>query len=71
MLGDALSLAGQFGPMGLLVAYIIWDKQRTDTKWRDHEAARLKQDAARVEADKAMAQAMTALSIVIQGRPHV
>lgn len=71
MISEALSLAGQFGPMGLLVGYLIWDKQRTDAKWREHEGERLKQDKARVDADKAMAQAMTALSIVIQGRPHV
>lgn len=68
-ISEALSLAGQFGPMGLMVAYLIFDKNRMDKKWREHEDARIKQDAARVDADKAMAQAMTALSIAIRGHP--
>lgn len=68
-ISDTLSLAGQFGPMGLMVGYLIWDKARLDKKWREHEDARIKQDQARVEADKAMAQAMTALSIAIRGHP--
>ena len=67
-MNEALSLAGQFGPMGMFVAYLIWDRERMDKKWREHEEARLKQDAVRAEADKAMAVALNALSIVIQGR---
>jgi hypothetical protein len=27
---DLLQLAGQFGPMGLLVAYMMWQKTRDD-----------------------------------------
>lgn len=63
---DALGLAGQFGPMGLMVAYLIWEKSRTEAKWREHEALRLKQDEARTEADKGLALALQALTIAIR-----
>jgi hypothetical protein len=63
---DLLQLAGQFGSTGLLVAYVIWDKQRTDSKWRAHEEKRLRQDEARVETDKALALAMQALTLAIR-----
>lgn len=62
----ALQLAGQFGPMGLLVAYVIWDKSRLDAKWREHEDKRLKADEARTEADKGLALALQALTLAIK-----
>lgn len=60
-----LALAGQFGPMGLMVAYVVWDKSRLDAKWREHEEKRLKQDEARTEADKGLALALQGLTIAI------
>lgn len=66
-----LELAGQYGPLGLLIAYLVWDKGQMDKKWRTLEDRRLQQDEARTEADKAMAVALNALTIVIQGRPSV
>jgi hypothetical protein len=36
---DLLHLAGQFGPMGLMVAYLIWRETRTERLARDQVAA--------------------------------
>jgi hypothetical protein len=56
---DILQLAGQFGPMGLLVAYLIWRE-------RSFEAKRMAYDQARLDADKALAASLGALTAVIQ-----
>jgi hypothetical protein len=58
-MSDILSLAGQFGPMGLFVAYLVWREQRTA-----HIA--LTYNNARLEADKALASSLGALTAVIQ-----
>jgi hypothetical protein len=58
--GNTLAaLAGQFGPMGLFVGYLIWER-------RSGAEERIKHDIARVEADKALAQSLGALTAVIQ-----
>ena len=56
---DILGLAGQFGPMGLFVAYLVWREQRTAKLSFDYNHARL-------EADKALASSLGALTAVIQ-----
>jgi len=56
---EMLQLAGQFGPMGLLVAYLIWRE-------RSSEAKRMAYDQARLDADKALAASLGALTAVIQ-----
>lgn len=53
---ELIALAGQWGPMGLLVGYLIWD--------RSNERAYQKE---RIETDKAIATAMTLLSARIEG----
>jgi hypothetical protein len=60
------SLAQLYGPMGLLVAYLIWSADRREKRWKEHEEQRLKQDAARTEADKGLALALQALTIAIR-----
>lgn len=64
---DLASLLAQYGPAGVLCAYVIWDKSRLDSKWREHEERRMKQDEARTEADKGLALALQALTIAIRG----
>lgn len=56
---DILGLAGQFGPMGLFVAYLIWREQRTANLTMTYNNARL-------ECDKALASSLGALTAVIQ-----
>jgi hypothetical protein len=79
---DVLQMAGQYGSTGLLVAYLIWSEQRRDKQRASARAAELAERAAeraeRVEIEKAdiasrekLAISLTALSMVIQGRPHV
>lgn len=53
------SLAGQFGPMGLFVGYLMWREHRNADE-------RIKYDIARVEADKSLAASLGALTAVIQ-----
>jgi len=47
------------GPMGLFVAYLIWER-------RNEREERV----SRVESDKALAASLAALTIVIQGLPR-
>lgn len=64
-----LGLFRDFGPMGLMVAYVIWDKSRIGAKWLSHEERRLKVDEARIETDKEMVLALQALTFRITGSP--
>jgi hypothetical protein len=58
-ISDFLTLAGQFGPMGLFVAYLVWRELRT-------AATSLAYNQARLECDKALANSLGALTAVIQ-----
>ena len=51
--------AGQFGPMGLFVGYLIWREQRNDSKIMTYNQSRL-------ECDRALANSLGALTAVIQ-----
>jgi hypothetical protein len=63
---EVAAFAQLYGPMGLLVAYLIWSADRREKRWKEHEEQRLKQDAARTEADKGLALALQALTIAIR-----
>lgn len=65
---DVLTLAAQFGPMGLMVGYLVWREtaERKDARIKaekEHELAR-----ARINSDLELARAMTLLTVTIQGR---
>lgn len=47
---------GQFGPMGLMVGYLVWREQRRDKIDRD-----------RIEADVKMAEAISILTVKLEG----
>jgi hypothetical protein len=53
-------LAQQFGPTGLIIGYLVWDRL-TNVK------ERLGFDRERLEADKALAASLAALTTVIRG----
>ena len=57
-------LAGQFGPMGLLVAYLIW---RESGERKDRRELK----EADIAAREKLAVSLNTLSMVIQGKPHV
>lgn len=53
---ELLTLAGQFGPMGLMIGWLMYDKAQERTLQKE-----------RIETDKAIATAMTLLSARIEG----
>lgn len=57
---DLLKLAGDFGPMGLMVAYLIWRDTRDD-----------KLRCAENETRDKLAGALAVLTQIIQARGHV
>ena len=59
MTPELLTVLGQFGPMGLAVAYLIW---RESTLEKGRRAV----ERERTESDKALAGALSALTITIQ-----
>lgn len=54
-----LPLVGDFGPMGLMVGYLVFREGRQMNE-------RLAVEKARIEADKALAQSLGALTAVVQ-----
>lgn len=59
-IADAFHLAGQFGPMGLMVAYLVWRDTRDD-----------KLRCAENETRDKLAGALAVLTQIIQARGHV
>ena len=57
---ELLTLAGQFGPMGLMVAYLVW-REKCDQQLKKDE----------VSSREKLASALTTLSIAITGKPYV
>jgi hypothetical protein len=68
---QVLALAAQFGPMGLLVAYLIWREGCERKERREMADARAKIEEADIASREKLASSLTALSMVIQGRPNV
>ena len=54
--GDILQLAGQFGPRGLFISYLIWERTQERSLARE-----------RIETDKAVASSMSLLAAKIDG----
>lgn len=52
---ELVNVFGQFGPMGLMVLYLIWERRASSEKEKE-----------RTEADKALAAALSALTVTIQ-----
>ena len=69
--GDVLQIAGQFGPMGLLVAYLIWSEMRRDKQRAAELAEQAQIDRDDISSREKLASSLTALSMVIQGRDGV
>ncbi|SES19771.1 hypothetical protein [Sphingobium sp. YR768] len=56
---ETWTLLGQFGPLGLMIGYLVWRETRiTD--------ARQQVERERTESDKALAAALSALTVTIQ-----
>ena len=59
MTPELLTAFGQFGPLGLMIAYLIW-REKTGAEKRGE----LERD--RIESDRALTTALTALTVTIQ-----
>lgn len=59
MTPELLTAFGQFGPLGLMIAYLIW---------REHAGgeARRQIEKERIEADKALAASLSAMTVTLQ-----
>lgn len=51
-------LAQNFGPTGLIIGYLVWDRLTTQKE-------RMAFDRARLEADKSLAASLAALTVAI------
>jgi hypothetical protein len=72
--GDVAGLftaLGNFGAMGILVAYLIWREGCERKERREQALERQKIEEADIASREKLASSLTALSMVIQGRPHV
>lgn len=59
MTPEIWTLLGQFGPLGLMIAYLVWsDARKSDV--------RAQIDKERTESDRALAAALSALTVTIQ-----
>lgn len=65
-----LQLAGDFGQMGLFVAYLVWRESRDDKRRASEVAERNKLHEADIAARERHAVAFNALATVIEGRFH-
>jgi hypothetical protein len=68
---DVLQLAGQWGPMGLLVAYLVWDKQQQHRQRHEEMQAKMALEEKEIASRERLASSLTALSMVIQGRANI
>lgn len=59
MTPELIEALGQFGPLGLMIGYLVWREQVGAAKRGEIEKAR-------AEADKALAAALAALTVTIQ-----
>lgn len=59
MTPEVWTLMGQFGPLGLMIGYLVYSDTRKD-------ASRSQIDKERTESDKALAAALSALTVTIQ-----
>jgi hypothetical protein len=69
--GSLLNALLQSGPFGFAIAYVIY-RDNCDRKERKEQAdTRNKIEEADIASREKLASSLTALSMVIQGRPHV
>lgn len=66
MTPEVVAAFGQFGPLGLMVAYLVWREKAGAEKRGEIERERAEADKVRAEADKSLAGALAALTVMIQ-----
>lgn len=66
-----LSAFSQFGVWGILVAYLIWDRQCERKERKEQAAIQQVANDKDIASREKLATSLTALCMVIQGRPGV
>lgn len=66
MTPELLALGQQFGPIGLFIGYLIWREKKGAEKRGELEKERTAAQRERTESDKALAAALSALTVTIQ-----
>lgn len=69
MTPELVTAFGNFGPMGLLVLFLYFEKKAEREHRREVEDEKVKADLARAQSDKEIATALTALTVTIQHLP--
>lgn len=66
MTPELIAAFGQFGPLGLMIGYLVWreTKERAAAIARDADV--IKRDLAQADANKELAAALAALTVTIQ-----
>lgn len=59
MTPELIAAFGQFGPLGLMIGYLVWRESK-------ERAAATQRDLAQAEANKELAGALSALTVTIQ-----
>lgn len=70
MTPELVTAFGNFGPMGLLVMFLYFEKKAEREHRREVEEEKTKADLARASADKEIATALAALTVTIQHLPR-
>lgn len=70
MTPELLNVAGQFGPMGILVLFLYFEKKAEREHRREVEEEKTKAEFARASSDKEIATALAALTVTIQHLPR-
>jgi hypothetical protein len=63
---ELMAIFAQFGPLGLMIGYLMWRETVANGKREALEKERLEVQRERTESDKALAMALTALTVTIQ-----
>lgn len=59
MTPELIAAFGQFGPLGLMIGYLVWRENK-------ERSAATQRDIAQAEANKELAAALSALTVTIQ-----
>ena len=66
MTPEFLDIFTQFGPLGLMIGYLVWRERVGAEKRGEVERERADAEKARAAADVELARALTALTVTIQ-----
>lgn len=66
MTEQILAIGASYGPAGIIIAYMAWQQNKRDDRDDKREARRVEMDQERIEADLAMARAITLLATKVE-----